>query len=427
MGGLSAARFLVTQLSRFGLDIIQTDPYVENLAELFSATKRTGVQNIIETNLRSEHGTVIKRPLGTARKFIDFDGLMFISSHFKNQALTHTIPVNTDVVIGPLAKKPLRVTTPLLISGMAYKRALSAKFKAAFALGSTKAGTATNTGEGAYLQQERELAQKLIVQYPRIPLHRNLTMLRDANAIEIQIAQGASAGGAQAPYPHLIRTSLPALRNTRDLPKLVSFLKKAGDGIPVGIKFSLSDHLEEEIDFCLKSGVDYLALEGAQAATVAAAPILEDDFGLPTLIGLCRAVKHLRLRKAENKVSLIISGGFNSPGQCLKALALGANAIYMGTMPLFAASHTQSLKAVPWEPPTQLAMEGGKMSKRFNWRKGAHDLGNYLNSCTEEIKEGVRALGKQALLEVNERDLVSLDEITSKITGIPLGYYKRKT
>lgn len=104
MGGLSAARFLVTQLSRFGLDIIQTDPYVENLAELFSATKRTGVQNIIETNLRSEHGTVIKRPLGTARKFIDFDGLMFISSHFKNQALTHTIPVNTDVVIGPLAK-----------------------------------------------------------------------------------------------------------------------------------------------------------------------------------------------------------------------------------------------------------------------------------------------------------------------------------
>lgn len=427
MGGLSATRFLITQINRFGFHIIQTDPYIENLAELLSATKRTGIQNIIETNLRSEKGSVIKRPLGSPRQFMDFDGLMFIPSHFKNAPLTHTIPVDTNVVIGPKARLPLKVSTPLLVSGMAYQRALSARFKAALALGSTKAGTATNTGEGPFLPKERELAKKLIVQYPRIPLHRNLEMLRQADAIEIQVGQGASVGGAQAPYPHLIRTKLPALRNPNDLPKLVNFLKKVGNGVPVGVKFSLSDHIEEQIDFCLKSGVDYLALEGAQAATIAAPPILEDDFGLPTIIGLCRAVRHLRLRKAENQVSLIISGGFTSPGQCLKALALGADAIYLGTMSLFAASHTQTLKAIPWEPPTQLAVEGGKMSKRFNWKKGSQDLSNYFKSCTEEIKEGVRALGKQALHEVNETDLVSLDEATSKITHIPLAYSKQKT
>ncbi|HKM42982.1 MAG TPA: FMN-binding glutamate synthase family protein, partial [Limnochordia bacterium] len=66
----------------------------------------------------------------------------------------------------------------------------------------------------------------------------------------------------------------------------------------------------------------------------------------------------------------------------------------------------------------------GKRAKRFDAKLGGKHLGNYLISATEEIKEGVRALGKHALHQVNSLDLVSLDEQTSQVTGIPLAYKK---
>ena len=424
-GGLVALRFLASQIVRQSTKVLMTDPYVENLSELLSATKRTGVQTILETNLRAQKAQVLQRPLGSPRRFMDFDGLMFVSAHLDRQPLPHTTAVNTETTIGPKSKKPLTVSTPLLVSGMAYRKALSDRTKYALALGSRLAGTASNTGEGPFLPKERELAERLIIQYPRIPLHRTVEILAQADALEIQLGQGASAGGAQAPYPHLVLPELPPLRKSEDLPKIVRFLKQVGGGVPVGVKFSFTANLEREIDLCLDAEVDFLALEGANAATAAAPPILEDDFGLPTIMGLCRAVEHLKTRGVHNQVSLIVSGGFFSPGQCLKALALGAHAIYLGTMPLYALSHTQTTKSIPWEPPSQLVVHGGKQSGRLNWKLAARHLANYLISCTEEIKEGVRALGKRALHEVDASDLVSLDEMTSQVTGTPLVYPRR--
>lgn len=424
-GGLVALRFLASQIVRQSTKVLMTDPYLENLSELLSATKRTGVQTILETNLRAQKAQVLQRPLGSPRRFMDFDGLMFVSAHLDRQPLPHTTAVNTETTIGPKSKKPLTVSTPLLVSGMAYRKALSDRTKYALALGSRLAGTASNTGEGPFLPKERELAERLIIQYPRIPLHRTVEILAQADALEIQLGQGASAGGAQAPYPHLVLPELPPLRKSEDLPKIVRFLKQVGGGVPVGVKFSFTANLEREIDLCLDAEVDFLALEGANAATAAAPPILEDDFGLPTIMGLCRAVEHLKTRGVHNQVSLIVSGGFFSPGQCLKALALGANAIYLGTMPLYALSHTQTTKSIPWEPPSQLVVHGGKQSGRLNWKLAARHLANYLISCTEEIKEGVRALGKRALHEVDASDLVSLDEMTSQVTGTPLVYPRR--
>ena len=424
-GGLVALRCLASQIVRQSTKVLMTDPYVENLSELLSATKRTGVQTILETTQRAQKAQVRQRPVGSPRRFRDFDGLMFVSAHLDRQPLPHTTGVNTETTIGPKSKKPLTVSTPLLVSGMAYRKALSDRTKYALALGSRLAGTASNTGEGPFLPKERELAERLIIQYPRIPLHRTVEILAQADALEIQLGQGASAGGAQAPYPHLVLPELPPLRKSEDLPKIVRFLKQVGGGVPVGVKFSFTANLEREIDLCLDAEVDFLALEGANAATAAAPPILEDDFGLPTIMGLCRAVEHLKTRGVHNQVTLIVSGGFFSPGQCLKALALGANAIYLGTMPLYALSHTQTTKSIPWEPPSQLVVHGGKQSGRLNWKLAARHLANYLISCTEEIKEGVRALGKRALHEVDASDLVSLDEMTSQVTGTPLVYPRR--
>ncbi len=157
---------------------------------------------------------------------------MFISAHLDRPALPSTTPpIDTEVAIGPKAKRPpLMLGTPLLISGMAYKRALSAEMKYALARASTEAQTATNTGEGPFLSKERELAQHLIVQYPRLPLDRSLEMLQQADALEIQMGgQGATAGAGQGGvFPHLAATDLPPHYKTPGSAPHRPFLKRSG-------------------------------------------------------------------------------------------------------------------------------------------------------------------------------------------------------
>jgi glutamate synthase domain-containing protein 2 len=147
---------------------------------------------------------------------------------------------------------------------------------------------------------------------------------------------------------------------------------------------------------------------------------LEDDFGLPTLFALTRAVRYLKQRGVKDKITLLVGGGFTTPGECLKALALGADAVYMGTALLWAMTHEQVIKALPWEPPTQLAWYEGSMVDQFNEQKAVKALTNFLTSFTEEMKVAIRALGKTSVHDVNAGDLVALDEWTSKITQVPL-------
>jgi hypothetical protein len=87
-------------------------------------------------------------------------------------------------------------------------------------------------------------------------------------------------------------------------------------------------------------------------------------------------------------------------------------------------AHTEVLKAVPWEPPPSLVFYNGRFNKKLNVNKGAQNLAKFLKACDEEIQEGVRALGKNSLKEVNKDDLFALDLQTSEVAGIPLGYKK---
>ena len=120
--------------------------------------------------------------------------------------------------------------------------------------------------------------------------------------------------------------------------------------------------------------------------------------------------------------SLLISGGLDSPGDFLKALALGADGVYIGTVALMAMTHTQVFKALPFEPPTQLLWYNGKYKNRFNPKDGANHLANYLRACIEEMRMATRGLGKTALRDISPDDLFAIDEQTAKIANIPLGY-----
>lgn len=435
-------RFILKSIFRYFMRILMTDLYKENLAELFTAVKRTGPQAILELNMRSEHGKIVYRPLGASRKFPDFSGLMFDVAQLHILPTETDTPVDTSVRIGPRAKKPLVLDTPLIVSGMAFGQALSAEAKIALAQGSAMAGTACNSGEGPFLQAERDNAKFWILQYNRGFWAKEPEIIRLADAVEIQVGQGSMAGFShrlkaadiderlQRAYPiapgqdAVVRARHAGMQKPSDLFHLVAHVRElAADGVPVGIKMACSKDLELDLALALEAGVDYIDITGVQSGSHGSPASLQDNHGLPTIIALSRAVRFLEEHKAREKVSLIVGGGFTEPGDMLKALALGADAIYIGTGALFALSHTQVLKAMPWEPPTQLVWYNGKYAKRFDAKLGAVHLANYLKSCTMEIAAGIRVMGKASLAEVTRDDLYSLDETTAKITGIPLGFF----
>lgn len=441
-GLFAGTRMLAHQAVKQIGKILTTDPYHENITEMFSAVYRVGIQNVWEANLRAETGKVINRPLGSPRKMINFDGLAFSPVFLTRLPTPHQVKIDTRTVIGKSCQKPLILSTPIIISGMAYGLALSKEAKMALAKGSAMAGTATNTGEGLWLPEERDLAANLIIQYNRGNWSKDPDILKQADMIEIQLGQGAIAGISHyTPADKLPAEVLPKMRLDKRMDlviksyhqeflepggfaKLVDRLRKITGGVPIGIKMAFTNTLEHDIDIAAEAGVDVLALEGTTAATKGAPPIIEDDFGLPTIIGLCRAVEYLEKRGLKDKISLIVSGGFFTPGDMLKALALGANAVYIGSIALFAMSHTQSFEALPFEPPTQIVWQTGKYRTRFNWKKGAVSLAKFITSCTLEMAEGVRALGKTAISQVDRSDLIALDETTAAVTGVPAAWHR---
>ncbi|MMZ57419.1 isopentenyl pyrophosphate isomerase [compost metagenome] len=194
------------------------------------------------------------------------------------------------------------------------------------------------------------------------------------------------------------------------------------EGVPIGVKICASAILEADLEVAIQGEVDFISIDGGQAGTKGGPPILEDDFGLPTIYALSRAADYLEKRGVKERVSLLIGGGFFNPGECLKALALGADAVFMGTALIWAMTHSQVTKAVPWEPPTQLVFYPGNMTDEFDEEEAAKYLENFFTSCVEEMKVAIRALGKNSWRQVNKDDLVALDEWTSKVTKVPLAY-----
>lgn len=419
---------------------IMADRYPENIWEMVTAMTRIHPQIVLENSLRAHTGQIIKRPFGSPRKFLSFDGLIFSPAQLATLPAHEDTPVDTKTVIGPKAKKPLMLDIPLLMAPMGYGVALSEKAKIAMAKAMAAVGSASNVGEGPFLPEERRQAKHLIMQYHPARWTKSPEILRQADAIEIFIGRGATAGmGTYIPpeliegkagqmmeippgEPGLIPSRHKELNRPEDLGGMVQKLRKLTDGVPVGIKIGASHALEEELEIAIRAGVDFITIDGGQAGINEASPTLEDDFGLPTVYALSRSVQYLKKRGAKDRISLIISGGFTNPGQCLKALALGANAVYIGTAALWAMTHTQVTKVVPWEPPTQLTFYSGSQADKLNEQEAAKSLEKYFISCMEEIKVAIRALGKNSLRQVNSSDLLALDEWTSKVTKVRLAY-----
>ncbi len=140
--------------------------------------------------------------------------------------------------------------------------------------------------------------------------------------------------------------------------------------------------------------------------------------GLPTFHSLVRAVDWLAENGLRDRFSLIITGGLATPGHFLKALALGADAVYIGTVALLAALQSQIVKALPQAPPVQLALYEGRLNDKVDVGKAAEHLANFLTSCIAEMKLAVQAVGKNACSELGRGDLVTVDRDLAEFAGI---------
>ena len=181
-----------------------TDTYKDNLYGMFHSVQRVGVENIIEMSLRAQQGKVLKRPMGSSRKLPDFSGLAFDQPNLAVPLVPADVAVDMKVTIGPQAKRPLELDIPILISGMGYGVGVSFETKIAWAKAATLLGTATNSGEGPYLPEERRHAGKYIVQYGREGWMPD-EAIREADMVEIQIGQGVTGSAGNLTSEKILR------------------------------------------------------------------------------------------------------------------------------------------------------------------------------------------------------------------------------
>ncbi|GIN20703.1 MAG TPA: FMN-binding glutamate synthase family protein [Bacillus bacterium] len=433
-------RWIAKMIVRKTGNIIFTDSYQENIIEMIPGFKHMGIQNVLENNLRTESGDVLNRPLGSSKTWPHLDSITFIPAQTSPFAISGDEEVDVSVKIGPKAKKPMKIDIPLMISGMAYGVGVSREVRLSFAQAANKTGTAINSGEGGIMKEELEAAGKYILQFSKTEWGKEEEFIKRADMIEIKLGQGAKLGigtkispknltgrarevmGLKAEEDAVIHEHFFENQTLEDLKELVDELRDMSGGVPIGAKMGAGGKIEEDIDHLLEMGVDYIAVDGGQAATHAGAPILADDFGIPTLHAVVRASNHLKRRKMKDQVSLIVSGGLLIPGHFLKALALGADAVYLGSAILFSVAHGQVTKSLPFEPPTQVVWNEGKYSHQFKVKDGAESAEKFLKASTEEMKMALRAMGKRSLSELSRRDLTSYDELTARMIGIPFTF-----
>ncbi|MDP4551154.1 FMN-binding glutamate synthase family protein [Alkalihalobacillus macyae] len=433
-------RWIIKRMTKQIGKIILTDSYQENILELLPGVKHMGIQNVFENSLRAETGDVLHRPLGSSKKWPHFDPITFIPAQTSPFPVDGEEDVDVKVTIGPNAKKPMSIDIPLMISGMAYGVALSEEVRLALAEAAKNTGTAINSGEGGILPEELTTADKYILQFSKTEWSKEDAVIKRADMIEIKLGQGALAGmggkispknltgrarevmGLKENKDAVIYENFFDNQTLEDMKDLVEQLRHQTGGVPIGVKIGAGGKIEEDIDHLIDLGVDFIAIDGGQAATHGAPPILADDFGIPTLHGVVRAANHLEKRNMKGHISLIVSGGLFTPGHFLKVLALGADAVYLGSVMLFTVAHNQIFQAVPFEPPTQVVWNEGKFKNKFKVEEGVKTAEKFLTSSTEEMKMALRAMGKRSLNEFSRKDLVSYDELTAKMIGIPFSF-----
>lgn len=379
-------------------------------------------------------GESIIEPMRTRKRVVSWDDILIKGAQLARIPLNRDRPVNTRTLIGPGARHPLVIETPVYITHMSFG-ALSRDMKIALAKGSARARTAMCSGEGGIIPESMESAYRYIFEF--VPNKYSVTdeNLRRADAVEIKIGQSAKPGmGGHLPAAKVTEEiagvrGLPAGRDIispahfdeitgRDgLREVVAMLRERSGGRPIGIKLAAGD-IEGDLDAALHADPDFITIDGRAGATAAAPKVIKDATSVPTIFALSRARRFLTER-GRSDVTLVITGGLRLSSDFAKALALGADAVAIGTAALIAAACQQYRICDSGECPVGVTTHRPELRARFDIEQSAERLENYLECVTGELRDFARLTGNDDVHGLSVEDLETVNSEISGHTEIP--------
>lgn len=363
-----------------------------------------------------------------------WDDIQVLVAQMARKPLLEEVPVDTRLVIGPEAKKPLELDIPLFVSDMSFG-ALSAEAKIAMARGAELAGTGICSGEGGMLEDERAENSRYFYELASARFGFREDLLTKVQAFHYKGGQGAKTGtgghlpgakvteriaevrGLNPGEPAISPPTFKDLSSIEDFHRFSDRVRQISGGIPIGFKLSAS-HIEDDIDFALEAGADYIILDGRGGGTGAAPLLFRNHISVPTIPALARARRHLDKRNASGRVTLIITGGLRTAPDFVKALALGADGVAIANSAMQAIGCVGARICNTNNCPAGVATQKPELRKRLQTDVGAGRLNNFLRASVELMQVLARACGHANLSEFNANDLTSWKRDTAELAGI---------
>jgi len=410
---------------------------------------------IQEIQRAADVGVYEIRGFGAKRKVPNFDDLVLLGASMSRYPLEgYRETCDTSVVLGTrYAKKPIELKIPITIAGMSFG-ALGANAKEAIGRAATAVGTTTTTGDGGMTQEERESSKTLVYQLLPSRYGMNPDDLRKADAIEVVVGQGAKPGGGGMLLGQKITKRVAAMR---DLPegidqrsacrhpdwtgpddleiKIRELREITRWEVPIYVKVGAT-RTPYDVALAVKAGADVVVLDGMQGGTAATQDVFIEHVGIPTLPAVRLAVEALQELDMHRKVQLIVSGGIRSGADVAKALALGADAVAIGSATMVALGcnkpvYLEDYAAIGTEPgfchhchtgrcPVGVTTQDPALEARLDPARGARLLRNYLTVLTLELQTMARACGKSHVLNLEPEDLAALTVEAAAMAKVPL-------
>ena len=415
----------------------------------FDAYTNSEIRRAAETGIYDIRGG------GSKRNLPNFDDLLFLGASISRYPLEgYRESCNTKVILGDrFSSNPLNLEIPITIAGMSFG-ALSAQAKEALGRGASLVGTSTTTGDGGMTKEERGHSKQLVYQLLPSRYGMNPDDLRKADAIEIVVGQGAKPGGGGMLLGQKINDRVAEMRT---LPKgidqrspcrhpdwtgpddmeikILELREITGWKVPIFVKVAGSIPYYD-VALAAKSGADVVVVDGMQGGTAATQEVFIENVGIPTLACVRPAVRALQELGLHRKVQLIVSGGIRNGADVAKALALGADAVSIGSAALIALGDNDPRYQKDYEKlgttagsfddwhegldPAGITTQDKKLAKRLDPKLGGRRLANYLNVMTMEAQTIARACGKNDLRNLEPEDLCALTVESAAMAGVPL-------